>query len=84
MPAYDFRCKACSETFEVVRPSTDDSPVTCPSCGGDAKRVFTPVGVHFKGGGFHNTDYRAPRPSEAKPCQDAGSKPSCDGCPGAE
>lgn len=84
MPAYDFRCKDCSETFEVNRSSSDDSPVPCPICGGETKRVFTPVGVHFKGSGFHNTDYKPkPKPSESE-CGSAGSKPECKGCPAAE
>lgn len=59
MPAYDFRCVSCGEVCEIVRPLSDTSPVPCPACGGDTKRVFTPVGVVFKGSGFYNTDYKA-------------------------
>lgn len=84
MPAYDFRCKSCSETIEVTRPASDDSPVSCPACGGETKRVFTPVGVHFKGSGFHNTDYRPKEKASETACDSAGSKPSCKDCPAAE
>jgi putative FmdB family regulatory protein len=86
MPAYDFKCKKCSEVVEVVRPSTDDSPVTCPSCGGETKRVFSPVGVHFKGSGFYSTDNRAaPRPSPAAPsCSTPEATSACKDCPAAE
>jgi putative FmdB family regulatory protein len=94
MPAYDFKCKTCSEIVEVNRSATDDSPVPCPKCGGDTKMVFHPVGVHFKGSGFHNTDYKsrsadtagdpAGEPAAPAPCSSAGSKPACDGCPAAD
>jgi len=77
MPAYDFRCLKCGSTCEVVRPVADRSPVVCPTCGGDTKRVFTPVGVAFKGSGFYNTDYKnagkAPKAEPACPSADSGS-----------
>lgn len=85
MPAYDYRCTACEKTFEVVRKHTSTSDEICPSCGGATKRIFTPVGVVFKGSGFHNTDYRN-RPSEktgAESCDAVGSKESCSTCPAA-
>jgi len=82
MPAYDFKCTACSRVFEITRPSSDDSPVSCPDCGAATKRVFSPVGVHFKGTGFHNTDYR--KKTEPTPaCDSAGSSAGCANCPAA-
>ena len=84
MPAYDFRCTRCSTVFEVTRSGSDDSPLSCPECGGPTKRVFHPVGVHFKGAGFYNTDSRkAPEsaPAPAPACPSAGG---CAGCPAAE
>jgi putative FmdB family regulatory protein len=91
MPAYDFRCTTCSTVFEVTRPGSDDSPLACPECGGATKQVFHPVGVHFKGSGFHNTDYpkassatsaATAAPAEAPSCPAAGG--GCAGCPAAE
>ena len=86
MPAYDYKCKSCSEVFEIIRPASEDAPVPCPACGGETKQVFHAVGVHFKGTGFHNTDYRRSEPAatESTPCEAAGSKPACGGCPAAE
>lgn len=88
MPAYDFRCTRCDDTFEVVRSSQDDSGVVCPECGADAKRVFTPVGVVFKGSGFHNTDYRKKSSdSSDTPAPCGADKPkdsACSNCPAAE
>ena len=85
MPSYDFRCVSCSAVCEVTRPARDDSPVPCPECGGVTKQVFHPVGVHFKGSGFHNTDNRKAsqdEPSAAPACGAGG--PECAGCPAAE
>lgn len=67
MPKYDYRCTACEQLFEVTRTMGSTSKEECPSCGAEAKRVFTPVGVAFKGSGFHNTDYK-PRPKEDGGC----------------
>jgi putative FmdB family regulatory protein len=85
MPAYDFKCRTCAKVVEVTRAAADDSAVPCPECGGETKRVFSAVGVHFKGGGFHNTDYRKKEPAEAAPaaCPSATSGGACEGCPAA-
>lgn len=81
MPAYDYRCTACDQVFEVTRPVGKAAEECCPDCGAPAKRVFTPVGVHFKGSGFHNTDYRPKQAAESS-CPAATEGPSaCDGCP---
>lgn len=85
MPAYDYRCTDCSNVFEVNRQMGSTADEACPSCGGHAKRVFTPVGVAFKGSGFHNTDYRpAPKDSSDSPAPACPSGGGCAGCPAAE
>jgi putative FmdB family regulatory protein len=79
MPAYDYKCEPCDAVFEVVRSVSDRSEVCCPECGEAAKRVFTPVGVVFKGSGFHNTDYRSkPKDSDSSESGSSSSegKPS--------
>jgi len=91
MPAYDYRCTACEQVFEVNRPMSASGDEHCPTCGGVGARVFSPVGVAFKGTGFHNTDYK-PRPKdpEAKPAEKpaaacpASSGAGCAGCSAAE
>ena len=57
MPVYEYRCKQCGKTHEVEHGFNDPRPTSCPSCGGHLVRVFHPVGVVFKGSGFHKTDY---------------------------
>ena len=74
MPAYDFRCTKCGKEFEVTRSMGSGGPVACPDCGAETKKVFSPVGVAFKGTGFHNTDYR-PRP------KDESAAPEAPACP---
>lgn len=71
MPTYDYRCKDCGKTHEIQQGFNDERPTTCPTCGGHLARVFHPVGVVFKGSGFHKTDYTG---SGAKERDAAASK----------
>jgi putative FmdB family regulatory protein len=57
MPVYEYRCKSCGLTHEIEHGYNDDRPTKCPACGGQLIRVFHPIGVVFKGSGFHKTDY---------------------------
>ncbi len=57
MPVYEYRCKACGRTHEIEHGFNDARPTKCSACGGQLVRVFHPVGVVFKGSGFHKTDY---------------------------
>ena len=87
MPKYDFRCTECAKVFEVTRPMAASAEECCPSCGAAATKVFSPVGVAFKGTGFHNTDYRQRPKDEAAPatapCAASGESPACASCPSA-
>ena len=63
MPTYEYACKACSERLEVVQ-SFSDAPLTeCPACGGPLRKVFSPVGIAFKGSGFYKNDSRGSKKS---------------------
>jgi putative FmdB family regulatory protein len=90
MPAYDYRCTACDHCYEVTRPLGAPPETECPQCGAPVKRVFAPIGVVFKGSGFHTTDYRSSKPaaenttSSPTACGSAGSSPACSGCSGSE
>jgi len=57
MPVYGYRC-ARSHHFEVQQRITDPPLTQCPECGTPVTRVFYPVGIIFKGGGFYKTDSR--------------------------
>ena len=59
MPTYQYACTACDERLEAVQ-SFSDAPLTeCPACGGALRKVFSAVGVVFKGSGFYKTDSRS-------------------------
>jgi len=58
MPVYDYKCRKCDKVFEVEHKIGDMPMKFCPGCGGELKRVYNPVGVVFKGSGFHSTDYK--------------------------
>ena len=59
MPTYQYRCLDCSEPHEAVQRFTDDPLTVCPSCEGTLRKVFSAVGVVFKGSGFYATDNRS-------------------------
>jgi putative FmdB family regulatory protein len=59
MPTYEYRCNTCGEHLEAVQ-SFKDAPLTeCPACGGELRKVFSPVGIILKGSGFYKTDSRS-------------------------
>jgi putative FmdB family regulatory protein len=56
MPIYEYR-RQDGTTFEVMQKFSDDPLTTDPETGKPVERVFRPPAIHFKGKGFHNTDY---------------------------
>ena len=59
MPTYEYACAACDTTHEVVQPITDASLTECPVCGESGlRKLFSNVGVVFKGSGFYRNDSR--------------------------
>jgi len=68
LPIYEYRCNACEHQFEINQRMTDDPVRECEVCGGEVRRVLYAPAIHFKGTGFHNTDYgtrKRPKESEA-------------------
>ncbi|GGT00747.1 hypothetical protein GCM10010156_68580 [Planobispora rosea] len=59
MPTYQYACTACDNQFEIVQKFTDDALTVCPSCQGELRKVFSAVGIVFKGSGFYRTDSRS-------------------------
>ena len=58
MPTYQYACTECGEQLEVVQKFTDDPLTVCPACSGKLRKVFSAVGIVFKGSGFYRTDSR--------------------------
>lgn len=56
MPIYEYACTACGERTEA-KQGFDDPPLTeCSICGGSLRKLYSPVGIMFKGSGFYSTD----------------------------
>ena len=73
MPLYEYRCTNCQHVFEKVH-EVGGTPGPCPNCGGTPQRIFTSVGLIFKGSGFHTTDYRKRGPANGEAAAPASSK----------
>src|SRR5687767_9900601 len=69
MPTYEYACTECGDRTEVVQSIADAPPTSCTVCGGQLRKVFSPVGIVFKGSGFYRTDSRG-KPAKA----DGGDK----------
>lgn len=61
MPIYTYRCENCGVQFEQTQKFTDKPLTRCPECRKNTlRKVYTPVGIVFKGSGFYATDHRSP------------------------
>ena len=58
MPTYSYACTECAHRFDAVQAFSDDSLTVCPECEGRLRKIFSAVGVVFKGNGFYRTDSR--------------------------
>ena len=58
MPTYQYRCTECGGELEAVQKFSDEPLTVHDDCGGRLRKVFSPVGIVFKGSGFYRTDSR--------------------------
>lgn len=59
MPTYQYACRTCDHRFDAVQSFADEALLQCPECGGVLRKVFSAVGVVFKGSGFYRNDSRS-------------------------
>ena len=72
MPTYEYKCPKCETVFDVVQKMKEKPAAKCPKCRSKAERQLSGGhGIHFKGTGFYETDYK--RAGEKKPASDGGS-----------
>lgn len=77
MPTYQYRCTECGTDLEVVQKFTDDPLTICPECEGKLRKVYSAVGVVFKGSGFYKTDSRgSSKPTTEKKAEPAKAEPA--------
>jgi putative FmdB family regulatory protein len=74
VPTYAYACTACGHRFDAVQSFTEPSLTECPECAGRLRKLFSSVGVVFKGSGFYRTDSRAAASSAEKPSDKSASK----------
>ena len=75
MPIYEYR-REDGTTFEVMQSITEDALTVCPTTGQKVTKVLHSPAIHFKGSGFHNTDYGTRKSNKAKAAADAAKKDS--------
>jgi putative FmdB family regulatory protein len=78
VPTYQYACTACGHQLEAVQAFSDEPLTVCPTCEGRLRKVFSAVGIVFKGSGFYRTDSRADKsngstPSPAKESSTSGT-----------
>lgn len=89
MPTYQYTCTACGDPVEAVQKFSDAPLTECSVCGGRLRKVFSPVGIVFKGSGFYRTDSRknvtvsADAGTKDQPSGDSVSSSSASSEPGS-
>ncbi|MDF3302828.1 FmdB family zinc ribbon protein [Streptomyces tropicalis] len=76
MPTYQYQCTECGEGLEAVQKFTDDALTECPNCKGRLKKVFSAVGIVFKGSGFYRNDSRGSSSSSSPASSKSSSSSS--------
>ena len=75
VPTYQYACTACGHQLEAVQSFTDPALTKCPACAGRLRKLYSAVGIVFKGSGFYRTDSRNGSSAESG-AKDAGAKES--------
>ena len=76
MPTYQYTCTECGEPLETVQKFSEEPLTVCPACGGRLRKVFSPVGIVFKGSGFYRTDSRKSATAAASATKDKDKAPA--------
>ncbi|ARK04656.1 MULTISPECIES: FmdB family zinc ribbon protein [unclassified Cellulosimicrobium] len=76
MPTYAYTCTACGHAFDIHQSFSDDALTVCPECSGRLRKVFSSVGVTFKGSGFYRTDSRSGGKTSTAPAASTSSTSS--------
>jgi putative FmdB family regulatory protein len=82
VPTYQYVCTECGTPLEAVQAFSDPALTECPTCGGRLRKVFSAVGVVFKGSGFYRTDSRSDNGKQPATVNGSGKK-NGDGAAGS-
>ncbi len=86
MPVYTYQCENCGVRFDQQQKFSDPPLTRCPECSKKTlRKVYSPVGIVFKGSGFYATDHRSPsgqgrstKPSDEEKKSEPAEKPAKD------
>jgi putative FmdB family regulatory protein len=84
LPTYEYACTAGGHRLEAVQKFSDDPLTVCPECGGPLRKVYSAVGISFKGSGFYKTDSRTSTSNGSEPKSTAPGESSGEGAPKKE
>lgn len=86
VPTYDYRCERTGEMFEIWQSFSEDTLTVCPQthdgesavCGAEVKKVFSKVGISFKGDGFYKNDHGSSSSSSSTASSSSSSSSSSE------
>lgn len=84
MPTYQYACADCDHQFEAFQSFTEASLTTCPECKGEVRKIYSAVGVVFKGSGFYKTDSVKSTTSETSAATTPAAAPAAAPAPKAD
>ncbi|MCW2641830.1 MAG: FmdB family transcriptional regulator [Dactylosporangium sp.] len=79
MPTYQYACTACGHQLEAVQSFTDEPLSECPTCEGKLRKLYSAVGIVFKGSGFYRTDSRSNSNSASPSTTSSSSSSASEG-----
>jgi putative FmdB family regulatory protein len=93
MPIYEYRCRSCGHTLEVIQKFNDKPLNTCTQCSGKLEKLISRSAFQLRGGGWYNEGYGtgtssstpssepAAKPGKAPgPKSEGGKKAAAGGC----
>ncbi len=83
MPTYEYECQSCHQRVEAVQKFSDAPLTVCEFCGGPLRKVFSGVGIVFKGSGFYKTDSRGSTSASTPPATPSPTTPASAATPAA-
>jgi putative FmdB family regulatory protein len=78
MPTYQYACADCGHEFEAFQTFSEASLTVCPECKGEVRKIYSAVGVVFKGSGFYKTDSAKTTTSNSSPAPAPAPTPKAD------
>jgi putative FmdB family regulatory protein len=78
VPTYQYACTACGHQLEAVQSFAEDPLTECPACAGRLRKLYSSVGIVFKGSGFYRTDSRAKTGEATSKSESSKSEPKSE------